>query len=142
MVRYFMTIREACNLVLTAAAHAVTVAGAGVSVYVLNMGQPIKIVDLAQRMIQLSGLQLGYDIDIVFTGIRPGERMNEILFARDETTKDIGVAGVLAAEPNEMSIKVLQSRIAALKQAIADDDRAVIKAALVDAVPSFRRNSA
>jgi O-antigen biosynthesis protein WbqV len=142
MVRYFMTIREACNLVITAAAHAVTVAGAGVSVYVLNMGQPIKIVDLAQRMIQLSGLQLGYDIDIVFTGIRPGERMNEILFARDETTKDIGVAGVLAAEPNEMSIKVLRSRIAALKQAIADDDRAAIKAALVDAVPSFRRNSA
>jgi O-antigen biosynthesis protein WbqV len=142
MVRYFMTIREACNLVITAAAHAVTAVGPGVSVYVLNMGQPIKIVDLAKRMIQLSGLQLGYDIDIVFTGIRPGERMNEILFASDESTKDIGVAGVLAAEPNQMPIEALQSRIAALKQAIDDDDRAAIKTALIDAVPKLVRNSA
>jgi len=68
--------------------------------------------------------------------------MNEILFASDESTKDIGVAGVLAAEPNQMSIEVLRSRIAALKQAIDDDDRAAIKAALVDAVPDLSRNSA
>lgn len=139
MVRYFMTIREACNLVITAAAHAVTLAGASVSIYVLNMGQPIKIVDLAQRMIQLSGLQLGYDIDIVFTGIRPGERMNEILFARDETTKDIGVAGVLAAEPRHMPIEVIRSRVAVLQQAIDNDDRATLKAILIDALPEMSR---
>ena len=57
---------------------------ADVSVYVLNMGQPVKIVDLAERMIRLSGLEPGRDIEIVFTGIRPGERLNEILFAREE----------------------------------------------------------
>ena len=84
MVRYFMTIREACDLVLTAATHALVPARPDVSVYVLNMGQPVKIVDLAERMIRLSGLQPGHDIDIVFTGMRPGERLNEILFALEE----------------------------------------------------------
>src|SRR5947199_7937521 len=59
MVRYFMTIREACDLVVTAAAHALTPLRPDVSVYVLNMGQPVKIVDLAERMIRLSGLQPG-----------------------------------------------------------------------------------
>ncbi len=84
MVRYFMTIREACDLVITAASHALGPARSDTSVYVLNMGQPIKIVDLAERLIRLSGLEPGRDIDIVFTGIRPGERLNEILFAREE----------------------------------------------------------
>src|SRR6267154_1472401 len=60
MVRYFMTIREACDLVITAAAHALTPVRPDVSVYVLNMGQPVKIVDLAERMIRLSGLQPGH----------------------------------------------------------------------------------
>src|SRR5262249_30837984 len=84
MVRYFMTIREACDLVVTAASHASASQRADVSVYVLNMGQPVKIVDLAERMIRLSGLEPGKDVEIVFTGIRPGERLNEILFAADE----------------------------------------------------------
>ena len=86
MVRYFMTIREACDLVLTAATHALTPARPDVSVYVLNMGQPVKIVELAERMIRLSGLEPGIDIEIVFTGMRPGERLNEILFASEEPT--------------------------------------------------------
>src|SRR5207248_3075801 len=63
MVRYFMTIREACDLVLTAATHALTPARPDVSVYVLNMGQPVKIVELAERMIRLSGLEPGIDIE-------------------------------------------------------------------------------
>src|SRR5215472_7828791 len=67
MVRYFMTIREACDLVVTAASHALGPAQGTTSVYVLNMGQPIKIVDLAERMIRLSGLEPGRDVDIVFT---------------------------------------------------------------------------
>src|SRR6202041_3730940 len=91
MVRYFMTIREACDLVITAAAHALATVRPDVSVYVLNMGQPVKIVELAERMIRLSGLQPGHDIDIVFTGMRPGERLNEILFATEEPTVEIGV---------------------------------------------------
>jgi len=99
MVRYFMTIREACDLVVTAASHAVGAGQTGVAVYVLNMGQPVKIVDLAERMIRLSGLEPGRDIEISFTGVRPGERLHEILFAREEPTAPIGVEGIVAAKP-------------------------------------------
>ena len=137
MVRYFMTIREACDLVITAATHALAPARPDVSVYVLNMGQPVKIVDLAERMIRLSGLQPGHDIEIVFTGMRPGERLNEILFASEEPTVEIGVAGIMAAKPNEPPMQALRKWIAALEQAIARDDRATIKAVLKDAVPEF-----
>jgi FlaA1/EpsC-like NDP-sugar epimerase len=137
MVRYFMTIREACDLVLTAATHALTPPRADVSVYVLNMGQPVKIVDLAERMIRLSGLQPGHDIEIVFTGMRPGERLNEILFATEEPAVQIGVAGIMAAKPNEPPMASLRKWIAALETAIADDDHATIKAVLKDAVPEF-----
>lgn len=137
MVRYFMTIREACDLVITAAAHAMMPIRPDVSVYVLNMGQPIKIVELAERMIQLSGLQVGHDIDIVFSGVRPGERLNEILFASEEPTVSTGVAGVMAAKPNELPISVLRGWIATLEAAIANDDRDAIESVLVDAVPEF-----
>jgi FlaA1/EpsC-like NDP-sugar epimerase len=142
MVRYFMTIREACDLVITAAAHALAPVRPDVSVYVLNMGQPVKIVDLAERMIRLSGLQPGYDIDIVFSGMRPGERLNEILFATEEPTVEIGVAGIMAAKPNEPPMQSLRKWIAALEQAIARDDRATIKSVLKDAVPEFGSSAA
>jgi FlaA1/EpsC-like NDP-sugar epimerase len=142
MVRYFMTIREACDLVLMAATHALAPARADVSVYVLNMGQPVKIVDLAERMIRLSGLQPGHDIDIVFTGMRPGERLNEILFATEEPAVEIGIAGIMAAKPNEPPMQSLRQWIAALEQAIVRDDRATIKAILKDAVPEFGSTAA
>jgi len=142
MVRYFMTIREACDLVITAATHALGVQRSTVSVYVLNMGQPVKIVDLAERMIRLSGLQPGYDIDIVFTGMRPGERLNEILFASEEPSVDIGLAGVMAAKPNEPPMQTLKTWMVALRQAIENDDPATIKAILKDAVPEFGSNAA
>jgi FlaA1/EpsC-like NDP-sugar epimerase len=142
MVRYFMTIREACDLVLTAATHALAPARADVSVYVLNMGHPVKIVELAERMIRLSGLEPGHDIEIVFTGVRPGERLNEILFASEEPAVEIGVAGVMAAKPNEPPMQALRKWIAALEQAIANDDRVTIKAVLKDAVPEFGSTAA
>src|SRR5215203_5468711 len=137
MVRYFMTIREACDLVLTAATHALTPARPDVSVYVLNMGQPVKIVELAERMIRLSGLEPGIDIEVVFTGMRPGERLNEILFASEEPSVEIGVAGIMAAKPNEPPMAALRDWLAALEQAIAIDDRTTIRAVLKDAVPEF-----
>ncbi|MDA9463816.1 SDR family NAD(P)-dependent oxidoreductase [Bradyrhizobium sp. CCBAU 53415] len=142
MVRYFMTIREACDLVITAATHALGAQHSDVSVYVLNMGQPVKIVDLAERMIRLSGLQPGYDIEIVFTGMRPGERLHEILFASEEPTREIGVAGIMAAQPNEPPMQTLRKWIAALEQAIARDDRATIRTILKDAVPEFGSTAA
>lgn len=142
MVRYFMTIREACDLVVTAATHALAPEHPDVSVYVLNMGQPVKIVDLAERMIRLSGLQPGYDIEIAFTGVRPGERLNEILFASEEPTVDVGIAGIMAARPNEPPMHALQKWIAMLEQAIEKDDPVTIKAILRDAVPEFRSSAA
>jgi O-antigen biosynthesis protein WbqV len=101
------------------------------------MGQPVKIVDLAERMIRLSGLQPGHDIDIVFTGMRPGERLNEILFATEEPTVEIGLSGIMAAKPNEPPMDTLRQWIAALEQAIARNDRDTIKVVLKDAVPEF-----
>src|SRR6266446_7177696 len=137
MVRYFMTIREACDLVLTAVTHALTPARPDVSVYVLNMGQPVKIVELAERMIRLSGLEPGHDIEIAFTGMRQGERLNEILFTHEEPTIEIGIAGIMAAKPNEPPMQALRKWIKALEQAIAADDRAAIEEVLKDAVPEF-----
>src|ERR1700688_1612744 len=142
MVRYFMTIREACDLVVTAASHALGPDRSDVSVYVLNMGQPVKIVDLAERMIRLSGLEPGHDIDIVFTGMRPGERLNEILFATEEPAVEIGIAGIMAAKPNEPPMQSLHKWIAALTPAVEHDDRATIKAVLKDAVPEFGSTAA
>jgi FlaA1/EpsC-like NDP-sugar epimerase len=137
MVRYFMTIREACDLVITAATHALAPTRPDVSVYVLEMGQPVKIVDLAERMIRLSGLEPGRDIEVVFTGMRPGERLNEILFAIEEPPVQIGIPGIMAAKPNEPPMTTLRKWLAELEAAIANNDRVIIRAVLKDAVPEF-----
>lgn len=142
MVRYFMTIREACDLVVTSATHAIDPVRPDVSVYVLNMGQPVKIVDLAERIIRLSGLQPGYDIDIVFTGVRPGERLNEILFAHEEPTTDIGIAGIVAARPNEPPLDMLQRWLSTLEKAVNSEQRSVIVGVLKDAIPEFKSGAA
>jgi O-antigen biosynthesis protein WbqV len=137
MVRYFMTIREACDLVVTAASHALAPGQRWVAVYVLNMGQPVKIVDLAERMIRLSGLEPGRDIDITFTGIRPGERLQEILFAREEPSVPIGIEGIVAAKPVSPPLEAMRGWLAALDQGLAREDRSVIYGVLRDAVPDF-----
>jgi FlaA1/EpsC-like NDP-sugar epimerase len=138
MVRYFMTIREACDLVVTAASHALGPDRSDVSVYVLNMGQPVKIVDLAERMIRLAGLEPGRDIDIVFTGVRPGERMQEILFAAEEPMVDIGFVGVVAARPAQPPLEAMRGWLALLDQGLAREERESIYQVLRDAVPDFR----
>lgn len=141
MVRYFMTIREACDLVITAATHALAPVRPDVSVYVLNMGQPVRIVDLAERMIRLSGLQPGHDIDIVFTGMRPGERLNEILFAYEEKTVEIGIAGIVAARPREPSLNAIRGWLRTLQEAIEGEQRSLIESVLKDAIPEFGSDS-
>jgi FlaA1/EpsC-like NDP-sugar epimerase len=137
MVRYFMTIREACDLVITAASHALGPEQTDVAVYVLNMGQPVKILDLAERMIRLSGLEPGRDIDIMFTGIRPGERLQEILFAREEPTAPIGIDGIVAAKPVSPPLEAMRGWLAALEQGLQRGDQSVIYRVLRDAVPDF-----
>lgn len=82
------------------------------------MGQPVKFVELAQLMVQLSGLQVNRDIDIVFTGMRPGERLNEILFLSQEPTIEIGIAGIMAAKPNQPPMDVIRTWMEVLDTAI------------------------
>ncbi|MFL5000901.1 MAG: SDR family NAD(P)-dependent oxidoreductase, partial [Xanthobacteraceae bacterium] len=138
MVRYFMTIREACDLVVTAASHALGPQRSDVSVYVLNMGQPVRIVELAERMIRLSGLEPGRDVEVVFTGIRPGERLEEILFARDEPIAETGIPGIVAARPVHPSLDAMRGWLAALEQGLTRNERAAIQGVLHAAVPDFR----
>lgn len=142
MVRYFMTIREACDLVITAATHAQGDGDKRASVYVLNMGQPVKIVDLAERIIRLSGLEPGRDIQIAFTGIRPGERLHEILFSRAEEMADIGLPGIVAAKPVQASLDDVRGWLATVEQALARNERGAIYDVLRDAVPEFRGEAA
>src|SRR4051794_28804090 len=137
MVRYFMTIREACDLVVMASSHALGPDRSDVAVYVLNMGQPVKIVDLAERMIRLSGLEPGRDIEITFIGIRPGERLHEILFAREEPTAPIGIDGIVAAQPVSPSLETMRGWLVAIEQGLARGERSAIHGILRDAVPDF-----
>jgi FlaA1/EpsC-like NDP-sugar epimerase len=142
MVRYFMTIREACDLVVTAASYAFGARRGAESVFVLNMGQPVRIVELAERMIRLSGLEPHVDIDIKYIGIRPGERLHEILFAREEPTAEIGIAGVVAAHPVTPPLEVMRAWLAKLEQAIAREEREAIFGVLRDALPDFHGEAA
>jgi len=141
MVRYFMTIREACDLVVTAASHALGPERSDVAVYVLNMGQPVKIVDLAERIIRLSGLEPGQDIEIVYTGIRPGERLHEILFAREEPVSEIGISGVVAARPMSPSLETMRAWLGELEQALKREERGSIYRVLREAVPDFTKEA-
>ncbi|MGE4288853.1 MAG: polysaccharide biosynthesis protein [Salinivirgaceae bacterium] len=108
ITRYFMTIPEACQLVLEAGAM-----GTGGEIFIFDMGKSVKIVDLAKKMIKLSGLQLGKDIQISFTGLRPGEKLYEELLADKENTlpthhPQIMIAKVRNYEFNEVKVQMEQ----------------------------------
>jgi FlaA1/EpsC-like NDP-sugar epimerase len=137
MVRYFMTIREACDLVVTAANHSLNSQQSDSAVYLLNMGQPVRIVELAERMIMLSGLEPGHDIEITFTGIRRGERLSELLFARDEPRSEIGIDGIMAVRPVSPAIAVMQDWLAALDRGLVAGDHAATFKVLSDSIPDF-----
>jgi len=106
ITRYFMTISEACQLVLEAGAM-----GEGGEIFIFDMGIPVKIDDLAKKMIQLSGLELGKDIQIKYTGLRPGEKLFEELLANEENTlpthhKKIMIAKVKEYEFEKVTIDI------------------------------------
>ena len=100
IVRYFMTITEAAQLVLQAGGLA-----KGGSIYVLDMGEPVKIADLAKRMIELSGLQVDKDIEIKYTGLRPGEKLYEELLSNKENTKETPHEKIRVAAVREYAYK-------------------------------------
>src|SRR5215218_2199954 len=156
MVRYFMTVREAVDLVLTSASHADDEGrwanGAPprnarlntderAAVYVLKMGQPVRILDLAERMIRLAGFEPGEDIEIAVTGARPGERLNEILFAREEPMAETGIDGVMAAKPVFADRPRVEMWLRELEAAVARMDRAAAERVFEAAIPEFKRRA-
>ncbi len=140
MIRYFMTVREACDLVLTAASHAgvASQAEAAPSVYVLKMGQPVKIAELAERLIRLSGLEPGRDIEIAYTGVRPGERLHEILFDKDEPMVETGLKGVMAAQTHAAGQQKIVEWLEGLARAVERGDLALANAVLTTAIADYR----
>jgi FlaA1/EpsC-like NDP-sugar epimerase len=106
MVRFFMTIPEASQLVIQAGAIA-----AGGEIFILDMGKPVKIVDLAKDIIRLSGLEPGKDIEIKFTGIRPGEKLYEELLTAEEGTTETNHKRIFVAKPNSIDRAKLEELI-------------------------------
>jgi FlaA1/EpsC-like NDP-sugar epimerase len=97
MKRYFMTIPEAVHLVLQASAM-----GAGTETFVLRMGEQIRIVELAEDLIRLSGLEPGRDVEIVFTGAKPGEKLSEQLWETDAIVKETAHPDIIQVEEDNL----------------------------------------
>lgn len=131
MKRYFMTIPEAAQLVLQAGA-----LGANGAVYVLDMGEPVKIVDLARDLILLSGLEPGKDIQIGFSGMRPGEKLFEELLTAEEGTDSSRHAKIFVARKNGFDADQLDHHLNDLFEAAATRDGQAVRLALLRMVPS------
>ncbi len=135
MTRFFMTIPEAVQLVLQSA-----VLGSGDEVFVLDMGEPVKIVDLATDLIELSGFEVGKDIDIVFTGMRPGEKLYEELFSDGEQHQRTRHHKIfLANNAGEQHCIKLDELLSELKQLVASNQSsAEVIEALRQLIPSYQ----
>ena len=131
IIRYFMTIPEAVELVLQAG----TMAKGG-EVFILDMGEPVKIVDLAKGLIQLSGLELGKDIDIEYTGLRPGEKMYEELLLSEEGLARTDNKKIFIGRPPVESFTNLQKKLDELKVIIKDEKR--VKEAMKKIVTTYQ----
>lgn len=139
MVRYFMTKREATDLLWTAARIVSDhLRPAASTILVLNMGQPVRIDDLARRMIRLAGFEPGKGIDIVYSGRRPGERLTEMLFEEREPQVDIGVQGIAAAEAQAPPLARLQPILARIEASAAAGDDDAVRAAIAELVSDLR----
>ena len=106
IIRYFMTIPEAVSLVLQAGAYA-----KGGEIFVLDMGEPMKIVDLAQNLIKLSGYRVGEDIEIVFTGLRPGEKMYEELLMDEEGLRQTANSRIFIGKQIEFDVSLFEKQL-------------------------------
>lgn len=130
MVRYFMTIPEAAQLVLQAGAM-----GQGGEMFFLDMGEPVRILDLAKEMIQLAGLKLGEDIEIVFTGPRPGEKLSENLRNSDEVQAITAHPKIFAVQLNNVSPERVWEGVRRLAEVACKGDERRVRAALSALVP-------
>lgn len=125
IIRYFMTIPEAVSLVLQAGAYA-----QGGEIFILDMGEPVKILDLAENMIRLSGLVLGEDIEIKFTGLRPGEKLYEELLIDDDNKKETANKRIFIGQPIKIDEAEFDEKMKELEKATFSEDeniRRVVK---------------
>ena len=136
--RYFMTVREAVALVLQASAHGLEQTQARGQIFVLDMGKPAKIVDVARQVIRLAGMRPDVDVKIEFTGLRPGEKLYEELFDDAEERMDGGVEGILVAISKSINLEVLRRLFDELQTASRQQDHATLLRLLAHAVPSYR----
>ncbi|HON71258.1 MAG TPA: nucleoside-diphosphate sugar epimerase/dehydratase [Tenuifilum sp.] len=137
IIRYFMTIPEACQLVLEAGAM-----GQGGEIFIFDMGKPVKILDLAKKMIKLSGLTYGKDIQISFTGLRPGEKLYEELLNNKENTIPTYHPKIMIAKVNEYKQEEVMPKIMELLNTLPSHNNFRIVSIMKDIVPEFvSRNS-
>ena len=132
ITRFFMTIPEACQLVLEAGAK-----GIGGEIFVFDMGKSVKILDLAKKMIKLSGKELGTDIQIVFTGLRPGEKLYEEVLATNENTLPTDNAKIMIAKVRKYELKYVQEEINNLIHLFDSQDNFEIVRQMKKIVPEF-----
>lgn len=127
--RYFMLIPEAVQLIVQAGA-----LGAGGEIFVLDMGKPVKILDLAEDLIKLSGLRPGQDIEIQFVGLRPGEKLHEELLTAEEGLTKTRYEKILVGQPQSIDNAYLSHRLQVLIKAAGEDDEQAIRNCLNDLV--------
>ena len=132
VTRYFMTIPEACQLILQAAASASRGA-----IYTLDMGEPVPIRVLAEQMIRLTGRQPGRDVAIVYTGLRPGEKLHETLFYDDENYRPTRHPKILEAGVRDFAQEHVLEEVARLREAVANYDVETMEIILAELMPAF-----
>lgn len=135
MLRYFMTIPEASQLVLQASAH-----GRNGEIYILDMGEPVKIVDLAHDLIKLSGLEPNVDIAIEFSGVRPGEKLFEELMTEGERGSATAHSKIFVAKVSPFSLEALACTIQKLQKAALESDHLLIRRHLEDFIEGCNFN--
>jgi FlaA1/EpsC-like NDP-sugar epimerase len=136
ITRYFMTIPEACELVLEAATM-----GEGGEVFVFDMGESVKIINLAKKMITLSGLRVDRDIEIKYTGLRPGEKLYEELLNNDENTLPTHHPKILIAKVNTPTYAFMEIQVAEMLQLLADGGNNELVAKIKQVIPEYKSNN-
>jgi FlaA1/EpsC-like NDP-sugar epimerase len=137
--RYFMTVQEAVQLILHGSAQALNTGSDHGKVFVLDMGEPIKILDLAKKMIRLAGLKPDVDIKIDIVGLRPGEKLYEELFDESEERLPCFMPGILRAAPNPIALSVLQGKFKEIARAAAIADERRLRDIVFDVVEMSSR---
>ena len=133
VTRYFMTIPEACQLVLEAGA-----IGNGGEIFIFDMGKSVKIVDLAKKMVKLSRLELGRDIQIVFTGLRPGEKLYEELLNDSENTLPTHHPQILKAKVAPVEFELIAQKVDDIINSFDQQDNDTIVRMMKDLVPEYK----